>query len=493
MSQSPVQILVTRSTTASSKFANTLRYELKKQGRIDATVIETFEGTHPTTILILVCNTFLSGSTHTTVEQCLKDIPEDNYKNIILIILHVTREDKLPRLSSCSEIKGIEKFRNIGKVVDIGFDESNIYPCDTNTKAIRHILQFCREFRHSNHKVNQAQSLIVSTSNRDRMQPHDVMDSASFNETKNLKDSMVPAAPNETNNLEDSIVPAAPKVTKNNKDSMISAAPKTIKNIKDSIVLASHKETNNIKDSMVIAAPKEEKHLKDSMVSSAPKKARNLNDSLVPASPKETKNLKDSMVPAAPMETNGDPMDNAFDQGQTSEFKVKQFETEQRCTIGLESKYGDSYKKVYLITPSNSNAQSTFVEIFQNKMKDLGIEIDVKEPREAKNLDHDLLLIIVCIATSRIESDINSCCDEDLRAVSQRTILIVLHVVREGKEPKIPTEAKIKSDSIFTNSPKSKIIDIAFDTNSGMYDCTMNNIAEGFLFNLHENMTPLTS
>ncbi|XP_060593528.1 uncharacterized protein LOC132748007 [Ruditapes philippinarum] len=132
-------------------------------------------------------------------------------------------------------------------------------------------------------------------------------------------------------------------------------------------------------------------------------------------------------------------------------------------------------------------------EIFQNKMKDLGIEIDVKEPREAKNLDHDLLLIIVCIATSRIESDINSCCDEDLRAVRNRTILIVLHVVREGKEPRIPTEAKIKSDSIFKKSPKSKIIDIAFDTKTGMYDCIMNNTAEDFFRHLDENMTPLTS
>jgi hypothetical protein len=77
-----------------------------------------------------------------------------------------------------------------------------------------------------------------------------------------------------------------------------------------------------------------------------------------------------------------------------------------------------------LITPSNSNAQSTFVEIFQNKLKDLGIEIDVKEPREAKNLDDDLLLIIVCIATFRIESDIKRCCDEDLSMLFLKYLMI---------------------------------------------------------------------
>jgi hypothetical protein len=67
------------------------------------------------------------------------------------------------------------------------------------------------------------------------------------------------------------------------------------------------------------------------------------------------------------------------------------------------------------MTPSNTKALTAFIKIFKTKMRSFGFDIDEKEPSEARNLDPDLLLIILCNAASRIESDIKSCYDKDLR------------------------------------------------------------------------------
>jgi hypothetical protein len=101
------------------------------------------------------------------------------YNRIILVIVHVMREEKLPKLPCSGEVKGADSFRNIGKMVDIGFYDDTIYRCDMNTKAIEEIVQFCREFRYPAKDESQAQNTIVSVSN----QPIDSIGHASDQET----------------------------------------------------------------------------------------------------------------------------------------------------------------------------------------------------------------------------------------------------------------------------------------------------------------------
>ncbi|XP_060564310.1 uncharacterized protein LOC132723579 [Ruditapes philippinarum] len=142
------------------------------------------------------------------------------------------------------------------------------------------------------------------------------------------------------------------------------------------------------------------------------------------------------------------------------------------------------------MTPSKTNAMSAFLKLFQARMRGFGIEIEEKEPSDAKNLDPSLLLIIVCNVRTRIESDIKRCYDDNLQAAQNRTILIALHVITKGKEPKLLTEQKLAADSLFQDSSLIKIIDIAFNTEDEMYECTMNNIAENYFRNLQANLTP---
>ena len=73
---------------------------------------------------------------------------------------------------------------------------------------------------------------------------------------------------------------------------------------------------------------------------------------------------------------------------------------------------GPLRQKVYMITHSNSNAEASFVEKFQTKMQEFGIEIHQRTTSDASSLEPDLFLIFVCNATSRIESDIENAFDE---------------------------------------------------------------------------------
>jgi hypothetical protein len=71
--------------------------------------------------------------------------------------------------------------------------------------------------------------------------------------------------------------------------------------------------------------------------------------------------------------------------------------------------------------------------------------------------------------------------------------LIALHEITKGNEPKLPTEDKLAADSIFQDSSLIKIIDIAFDTENGMYECTMNKSADDFFDHLNANLTHATN
>ncbi|XP_060583560.1 uncharacterized protein LOC132739783 [Ruditapes philippinarum] len=334
-----VQILDTRSTTAVSMFIQKLKFAMK-QNRIDTAVIGTLTNALPETVLILVCNKGQGGSTEVLVEQCVKDVEPCHYNRIILVIMHILREDKLPKLPSSGKVIGEESFRKIGMMVDMGFYDNTIYQCDMNTKAIGEMLQFCKRFRCS--------------------------------------DPTKASAPNQPH---DSTVPPLKQTT-------------------DPIVSAQKQPTGSM-----------------------------------------------------------------------------EFGSVQENVIGINDKRNPR-NMVYLVTPFETNAMSAFIKLFQARMRDFGFEIDEKEPSEARNLDPEPLLIIVCNATTRIESNINSCYDDNLRKVRNKTILIALHVIKKGKEPKLLTETKLAADSMFQNSSLKKIIDIAFDTEDGMYECTMNRIAE---------------
>lgn len=220
---------------------------------------------------------------------------------------------------------------------------------------------------------------------------------------------------------------------------------------------------------------------KDSMVSS-PKQT---NDTLN-SPPKQT---KETMISAANQPKYS--MDHSSDL-ETNQLRHEQVESLQENVIYLNGKRYSS-KKIYLMTPSKTNALTEFIKIFKTKITSLGFDIDEKEPSEAKNLDPDLLLIIVCNAASRIESDIKSCYDKDLQAVVNDTILIALHVITKGNEPKMFTETRLAVNSIYQNSSLIRIIDIAFDTEHGMYECTMNTSADDFFRHLNTNLTPATN
>ncbi|XP_060569822.1 uncharacterized protein LOC132728229 [Ruditapes philippinarum] len=350
-----VQILDTRSTRAVTMFIQRLQYEIMHRNRIDTAVIGTVADALPEAVLILVCNIGQGGSTKALVKKCLKDVEQVHYNRVILVMVHVMREETLPKLPSSGEVRGEESLKKIGEMVDMGFYDDKIYQCDMNTKAIKQILQFCKEFRYSDNQESQADNTIVPASN----QPNDSMNSP-------------------------------PKQTK---DTMIS-----------------------------------------------------------PSNPPK------------------DSMDHSSDQ-KTNQLRHEQMESVQENVIYLNGKRYSS-KKIYLMTPSNTKALTVFIKIFKTKMRSFGFDIDEKEPSEARNLDPDLLLIILCNAASRIESDIKNCYDKDLQAVVNDTILIALHVITKGNEPKLPTEDKLAADSIFQDSSLIKIIDIAFDTENGMYECT---------------------
>ncbi|XP_060577066.1 uncharacterized protein LOC132734358 [Ruditapes philippinarum] len=340
-----VQILDTRSTSAVTMFIKQLQYEIMHRNRIDTAVIGTVAEALQKTVLILVCNKGQGGSTKALVEKCLKDVEHCHYNRIILVIVHVMREQKLPKLPSSGEVKSEESFMNIGKMVDMGFYDDTIYQCDMNIKAIEEIVQFCREFRYPAKDESQAQHTILSVSN----QPKD----------------------------------------------------------------SSDQETNQ-----------------------------------------------------------------------------PQFNYRKTDVIAFD---GRRYprKAVYLMTPSKTNAMSAFTKLFQARMRGFGIEIEEKEPSDAKNLDPSLLLMIVCNVTTRIESDIKRCYDDNLQAAQNRTILIALHVTTKGKEPKLLTEQKLAADSLFPDSSLIKIIDIAFNTEHGIYECAMNCTAEDYFRNLEANLTPI--
>ncbi|XP_060572984.1 uncharacterized protein LOC132730922 [Ruditapes philippinarum] len=340
-----VQILDNRSTNAVTMFVQQLQYELSKRNRIDTTVIETFKEALPETVLIAVCNKGQVSSTITAVTQCLHDVERDHYNRIIVVIVYVMRKDSLPKLPSSSEVRGEASFKNIGQVVDMGFDDDTIYSCDTNKKAMDEILQFCRGFHCVAKGGDHANISMNSASN----QP------------------------------------------------------------KDSMVQACDQKTNPSQDGQLVNAP------------------RNSTD-----------------------------------------LDVKRY---PRITV-------------YLMIPSKTKALSAFIEKFQTKLIEFGTAVKEMEPSEARNLDPSLLLIIICNAASRIESDITKCYDENLRAVRNRTILIAVHVVTKGQEPKMFTELKLAND-IFKETPLIKIIDMAFDTNIGMYECTMNDTADNYLRQLH--------
>ncbi|XP_060583563.1 uncharacterized protein LOC132739786 isoform X2 [Ruditapes philippinarum] len=372
-----VQILDTRSSKAVSTFIKQLQYEIMHRNRIDPAVIEIFTDVLPETVLILVCNIGQGGSTKALVEKCLKDVEQIHYKRVILVMVHVMREETLPKLPSSGEVRGEESLKKIGEIVDMGFDDGKIYQWDMNTKAIEHILQFCKAFRYSDNKESQDDNTIVSASNKQT-------------------DSIV-SPPKPTNHSMNSL-------TKQTTDTMISPSNQP----------------------------------------------------------------KDSMDPSSDRETN--------------QHRHEQIESVQENMIYLNRKRYSS-KKIYLMTPSNTKALTEFIKIFKTKIRSFGFDIDEKEPSEARNLDPDLLLIVVCNAASRIESDIKSCYDKDLQAVVNDTILIALHVITKGNEPKLPTEDKLAADSIFHDSALVKIIDIAFDTENGMYECTMNTSAEDYFRN----------
>jgi hypothetical protein len=101
------------------------------------------------------------------------------YNRIILVIVHVMREETLPKLPSSGEVKSEESFKNIARMVDMGFNDDTIYQCDMNIKAIEEIVQFCRNFRFPAKDGSQAQNTIVSVSN----QPKDSIGHASDQET----------------------------------------------------------------------------------------------------------------------------------------------------------------------------------------------------------------------------------------------------------------------------------------------------------------------
>ncbi|XP_053390290.1 uncharacterized protein LOC128553197 isoform X2 [Mercenaria mercenaria] len=132
---------------------------------------------------------------------------------------------------------------------------------------------------------------------------------------------------------------------------------------------------------------------------------------------------------------------------------------------------------IYIIVPSNTNAVTRFIEAFNEKLKTTGIVLKQKQINDVSDLDQDQCLILLCNASSRIESDIEGCLADNIHAVVyiKRMILIVLHVVRKGREPKEYTRKKLENSTCSEKlSSFHSVIDMAFTTDDGIYECAMN-------------------
>ncbi|XP_045184608.2 uncharacterized protein LOC123542711 [Mercenaria mercenaria] len=318
-----VQILNDRSTTPATLFVKQLQYALQKEHHIGATVIEKLNELKPEErqVLVTICNRNESGPITTAVEKCLKNIDRSFYKRIILIVLHVARQEALPKMPSRGELQSNKIYSEIGRVIDMGFESGMLYSCKMNDNAFKEIANFCSEYG--------------STSNNTVIQS----------------------------------------------------------------------------DGTNCSVVKRQLDLQDSHI------RKGINES--------------TRRPAY----------------------------------------------IYIIDPSNANAVTRFIEAFNEKLKKTGIVLKQKEIHDVRDIDQDQCLILLCNASSRIESDIEGCLSSNIQdAIYIKTIiLIVLHVVRKDREPKEYTRKKLENSNCSEKlSSFHSVIDMAFTEDDGIYECPMN-------------------
>lgn len=128
-----------------------------------------------------------------------------------------------------------------------------------------------------------------------------------------------------------------------------------------------------------------------------------------------------------------------------------------------------SSKKVYVYIPEPTKSTNSFYGHFSKLMKKENVQLELIHDVSSRTTDP---FLVVCHVTSRLQPDI----DNTLQGISRflAFAVIVLHVGREGTEPKLLASTTLTEDDKYKNI---ELIDMAYDPDSTIYNCSMNAVA----------------